>query len=528
MEKYSWETAYATFLMFAVSVLFVGGTGGTVSYFSDNDLSKANELSAGLLDFSVSPENPNALFIGPESGGGSYVVENFESLVGSFTTRYRVFAQKQSGQNAFCNAIMAEATTTPFVYNGSLLSLSTGDTTTAGAWPLSLSLPDLTGIGHNDICYVDLVYRGWVDGFFEGQGYMDEERVHLVLRPRTIVLNEFLPNPEGFEYGFDFGTDDSDMPQGEWVELYNNSTVARNLSGWYIWDASGFEANKIYVTASSTASGSTVIPGHGWLVVFMNKAVLNNGGDDVRLYNASGALVDSFSYANHEVCSYEPTPGDPNALSGSGSGCDPVPGNKSYARIPDGLGAWIDPIPTPGFANSEELIENISEAFEEASSATTEETLVTETSSGSAPSPTSGHVDENTGTSTESYLAEETASSTSETLPEEGVSTSTDSVLTDGDSTSNETSEEQQGAETSTPPESTEQGTDVAVEEGQEIVVEEEVVSEEPGTTEAEAVLPESEPVPPAPEEIAPEPETPPEAPQSEPAPAEVVEAPAE
>ncbi len=343
----------ASFSIFSVALLvLLMNTSSTISYFSDNEPSRANEFAAGLLDFAVSPSDTVEFFIGPENGGDETLVPVFAPMSGSFDTRYRVFAQKQSGQTTFCNNIQASATTSPFTYSGPLLSLSTGDTNIQGPWMLALSLSSLSGVSHTDVCYVDLIYRGWRDGASEGEGYVDEERVRLSLRPRTIVLNEFLPHPNGIAYGFDFGTDSSNMPQGEWVELFNNSGSSRNLSGWYIWDASGFESNKVYITASSTDTGSTVIPGGGWLVVYMNKAVLNNGGDDVRLYNPSNVLVDSFAYANHDVCSYEPTPGDPNALSGSGTGCDPVPPNKSYARIPDGLGAWLDPIPTPGFSNT--------------------------------------------------------------------------------------------------------------------------------------------------------------------------------
>ena len=38
-----------------------------------------------------------------------------------------------------------------------------------------------------------------------------------------------------------------------------------------------------------------------------------------------------------------------------------MPTNKSYARIPDGTGSWVDPIPTPGEPNKmEEIMPEIS------------------------------------------------------------------------------------------------------------------------------------------------------------------------
>ncbi len=87
----------------------------------------------------------------------------------------------------------------------------------------------------------------------------------------------------------------------------------------------------------------------------MNKAILDNTTDSVRLYDAVGNLADIFNYNSHDYCLLHPTEGYSNSTSSPTVGVcvDSVPPNKSYARIPDGLGPRIDPIPTPGFANSE-------------------------------------------------------------------------------------------------------------------------------------------------------------------------------
>ena len=189
------------FFVFAVATLLtlsLGNVGHTLSYFIDQDASKANVLSAGSLDFSISSDGSVEAYIGSEAGGGKVIIPVVTPTVESFDLRYRVTAEKQSGSNAFCNAIIATATTSPFIYSGPLLSISTGATTTVGAWPLALSLSgDAIGVFQGDVCYVDLVYRGWRDGANEGEGYRDEERVHLALHARMIVINEFLPNPEG-------------------------------------------------------------------------------------------------------------------------------------------------------------------------------------------------------------------------------------------------------------------------------------------------------------------------------------------
>ena len=199
-----------------------------------------------------------------------------------------------------------------------------------------------------------------------------------------IVLNEILPNPSGTnpDYGFDFGEDNDLMPKGEWVEIYNKAGGrAVDLAGWYIKDQEG---NIINITNSNTNTGSTVIGANGsgneWIVVYMNKEILNNDGDTVYLYDMFGNLIDSYSYA-----------GD-------------VPGNKSFARIPDGTGPWYDPIPTPGGQNELGDVV-IDEQPTVAPDATTSETAISEaaiTPETSAPETTAE------ATTTEAIITEAT------------------------------------------------------------------------------------------------------------------------
>lgn len=155
-----------------------------------------------------------------------------------------------------------------------------------------------------------------------------------------VVLNEFLPNPMGS------GSDGNPRPDGEWVELYNNHDIETfDLLGWYLYDA--IDTHDLAITTVNSASfdkngnliddNTTIISPKGFLVVYLNgeySGWLNNGsgGDTVRLYNeelgeTGTLLVDSYTY--------------------TGSAAD----DKTFARIPDGVGAWVDPIPTPGSSN---------------------------------------------------------------------------------------------------------------------------------------------------------------------------------
>lgn len=324
--------------------------GETLAAFYDTEESTGNGFSAGSLDFSLTETDFDFSI-------GLTEEIDFSSILttsGTIPFVYEVGAEKISGSDTFCDALDLEAELNGSEKHGdSLLALDVPAATTLGTWTFAITLPvGATGITHGEKCEVDFVFRAWQSELSYPEGFNDEERINITFTSRMIVLNEFLPNPEDVEYGFDFGKDSSDMPQGEWVELYNNSDSSFDLAGWYIWDASGSETNKIFITGGNTSSTTTIIPAGGWLVVYMNKAVLNNTtGDTVKLYDGSSTLIDSHMYTlDPDYCDIEPTPGDENSTITTGD-CGGVPPNKSYARIPDGIGGWVDPIPTPGGVN---------------------------------------------------------------------------------------------------------------------------------------------------------------------------------
>lgn len=336
----------------------LAAVGTTLAYYSDGEASSENALGAGSLDFSLVPaSHMKSIGLAEEVSVSSVLVNS-----GTLDWRYTVEAEKVSGSDDFCGALELEAKLNGVEkYDGSLLSLDVPSLTALGTWKFNIEFPvDAVGVAHGDTCEVDFVYKGWQTEIplYEDSGFTDEERISVTLAARMIVLNEFLPNPEGEAYGFDFGDDSDNMPQGEWVELYNNSDSSFDLASWYIWDASGAEANKIVVTAANTDLATTVIPAGGWLVVYMNKAVLNNTGDTVKLFDGSDTLIDSRIYVSNDFCEIEPTPGEDNSTTVSGE-CGGVPPNKSYARIPDGIGEWVDPIPTPGGVNRLNEVEEV-------------------------------------------------------------------------------------------------------------------------------------------------------------------------
>ncbi|MFC1645410.1 lamin tail domain-containing protein [Patescibacteria group bacterium] len=152
--------------------------------------------------------------------------------------------------------------------------------------------------------------------------------------PGNIVMNEFVPNPKG--------TDTAAMPNGEWIELYNNIAIDVNVAGWYFTDASG---GKLYIhpvnsdnDENTGDTGETIVPAYGYLVVYDNSSFsLNNTGDTISLFNNNYTPNDTGDDILMDLVTYQDT-----------ISFDP---GKTFARFPDGIGPWIDPDGTPGNKN---------------------------------------------------------------------------------------------------------------------------------------------------------------------------------
>lgn len=327
---------------FVAIVLIIGIQGAglftigyTVAYYSDTEGSTGNEFKAAFLDFYLTHNDFNT-FIGKEALGEYAVASVVMEEPGSLDVQYFITTEKISGDDSFCNGLDLEATKNGIeVHDDSVLLFSDATTTDFGVWEFEFDLPpSVTDIGHGDICDLDIVFSGWREDVVnpEDSGFDDEERINFSFVSKMVVMNEMIPDPSG--------SDSQDGLAGEWVEIYNNGDTAVDLEGWVISELSdpqGTPSENLYtVVATSspgvgevrTASGSTVIGAGGFLVIVFDAARLNNTGDTVTLYDASSNQMDQHTYL-----------------------ADEAPEGKSIARIPDGIGIWIDPIPTPGGIN---------------------------------------------------------------------------------------------------------------------------------------------------------------------------------
>ncbi|MDE2030950.1 MAG: lamin tail domain-containing protein [Patescibacteria group bacterium] len=339
----------------------------TYAYFSSSATASGNTFTAGTLIFHLNPSTDftSTLSKGDSSSPISTTITNN----GSLDFQYTSGVTDMTGDTDLCNALSLDASMdNTSVYNGSLSSFETTPQaySSSPVWSFVITLP--SGVDdtlQDKSCNFKFTFKGWQKDLLSTTGFSNIEQIngtinsgHWVVVPVSsgVVLNEFLPNPDGIKYGYDFGSDSDNMPKGEWVELYNNGNKAVDLTGWYIRDSLDTSNHTIMIDTAHTGLSSQTIDPKGFLVVYMNKALFNNNsGDSVRLFDNNDKLIDSHSYTTtSDYCNLKPTESSTNNETGSGTGkgcTSPVPENKSYARIPDGIGAWVDPIPTPGKPN---------------------------------------------------------------------------------------------------------------------------------------------------------------------------------
>ncbi len=106
--------------------------------------------------------------------------------------------------------------------------------------------------------------------------------------PAEVSLNEFMPDPAS-DWNGNGQTGDAD---DEYIELYNDSELPADVSGWLLDDIAGGGSPPFALPPG------TSIPPAGFLVFFSAQThlSLNNSGDTVRLVRPDGVLVETVSY----------------------------------------------------------------------------------------------------------------------------------------------------------------------------------------------------------------------------------------
>lgn len=191
-----------------------------------------------------------------------------------------------------------------------------------------------------------------------------------------IVLNEFLPDPNGVE-NFDTDGNGTAAASDEFVELYNAGTVAVALDGLELWDPGADRwftfpegtllppASFAVVLVGVQVGGALPLLPAGSLAFDAGRSsgVLNNGGDNLVLYDPitdtylqltyNGAAIDD-PVAGGNFAGFSSSAQRIGAVVEAGAAAD----GTSLTREPDGAGAFQlhtlvnDALASPGVSAS--------------------------------------------------------------------------------------------------------------------------------------------------------------------------------
>lgn len=134
-------------------------------------------------------------------------------------------------------------------------------------------------------------------------------------QPANVVMNEI----------YSRGT----VENPDWIEVYNKSAEAIDISGFKVYDSGGQSGTK----PKKEFPAGSVIPANGWLVIIVDDGELSgfglsSGGEEVWLEDAAGNVIDNLTFPAMNV-------------------------DQSYGRFPDGSDNWqLMAAITPGAANS--------------------------------------------------------------------------------------------------------------------------------------------------------------------------------
>ncbi len=334
------------------TLIFVLALVWPISYgfFHDREETTQFSYENGTLVFDHSLNEFSPLLTPDIDATGQLIIKN----IGSLPFKYSINFLNATSTGQLCAALnVALFQDNQMIYAGQIADLSitplTLDATANKVFDWQVQLSDTDPILQNQTCEFSLIVKAWQEtqasygaNMFSDEKILMSQVISGSWQP-NIVLNEVLPNPEG--------DDNQDGLLGEWVELYNNDDSDYDLTDWYVLDSAG---NKKIISDTTTLNNQTVIGAKGggneWLVLFMNAAILNNSGDLVYLFDNHNNLIDSLFFGNSSTDSDDISDNTPGITNGDGP---EEPGNegKSFARIPDGVGPWIDPVPTPGGPN---------------------------------------------------------------------------------------------------------------------------------------------------------------------------------
>ncbi len=299
-----------------------------IAFYGDTEKLDKQNFTATELHFASLPQVPDRQYISPVLNQDDTFTLPTNFTASSTKALYDI-TSVVSGDLDFCASLRVSADG----YLGSISAeapyFATEPLSGGTDWQVKLSYNTLatsTNFAHGAKCDVTLKVEGWQENMTKATaGYRDAYSVTVPVVAQMVVLNEVLAMP--------------DPGEDEFIELYNLSPYPVDVAGFNITEktSDGDTVNHIirnvslgsYDMVAYDGSGTTIVPAHGFLALRYSggTSYLDSSGDTITLLDTESIMLDTYTFGT--------------AITG-----------KSDARMPDGTGPWIDPIPTPNEPNT--------------------------------------------------------------------------------------------------------------------------------------------------------------------------------
>lgn len=262
----SYAKTIAIMLVVLLNSVGLMGVGDTVGFYFDAEEASNNTFLAGNVDFTATSTEWSPLTVAVSMAPGDFTFQDF-TIDPQTSNPFHYYATSTvSGDQVFCDGVTVSLEQNANVlYSGALSELTTGTTTSTS----TLALGATTGITsfQNSICDVTLDFIGWQTrhGFSTLGGFNDIETVNTTLASWGFRINKVYADVHPDRYADGTTTEG----ENEWVEIYNQTDVPLDLSGWEICDNS---------SCDTVPAGTPLIPAMGFGVITNHAGVFSATG----------------------------------------------------------------------------------------------------------------------------------------------------------------------------------------------------------------------------------------------------------
>lgn len=330
----------ALLLIIALNAYAFSSVGVTTAYYLDGESLRGNSYVAGSVDFVLSstPYSPLASALGLAPGMTATRTVSVIPEAGTNAFWYHASSTNFGADLDLCENLSLQSSLEGVQnYSGLLKNFISPATTTLSNWQFDVSMDSAL---YNKVCTFDLEYTAWqerhnVPGFTE-MGYHDTEKESNKIASRGLRLNKVYydvldgstPSPCVESFSSSVGTNTTtpctsstsstatpsrgSEAWNEWVEVYNQTNVEQNITGWSICDNMACDViprtaiippfGFALITASSTTLSLWNIPTSFPFAVLADGTIgdgLDNDNDMLILKRPDGVTMDQMNYGEN-------------------------------------------------------------------------------------------------------------------------------------------------------------------------------------------------------------------------------------